>query len=217
MKNKMIFAAVAACGLSAAGIVSAAPIVTYTFENTPAATSTNPDITASSITTLNGSAITYSAGVSDGTTATQAISTNTFADPSNAFNFSLTVAPGFTLDLDSLSVFTRASNTGPGTSTLSIGGTPVGSFTNPTAFAADPTSLPLSLTGLTGTVNFSLAGSAPAANATSTFANTGSLRLDNLVIGGTVAPVGGGSIPEPASIGLLGLAGLTLVRRRRTA
>ncbi len=214
MKNKMIFAAVAACGLTAVGVVNAAPIVTYTFENTPAATSTNPDITASSVTTANGSAITYSAGVSDGTTATQAISTNNFATTPNAFNFSVTVAPGFMLDLDSFSVFTRASNTGPGTSTLSIGGTTVGTFANPTAFAADPTSLPLSLTGLTGTVNFSLAGSAPAANATSTFSNTGTLRLDNLVVGGTVSPVGG-SIPEPASIGLLGLAGLTLVRRRR--
>ncbi len=60
--------------------------------------------------------------------------------------------------------------------------------------------MPLSASNVTGTTTFRIYSYSPAAGS--------SVDYDNLVINGDV-------VPEPASLGLLGAAGLLALRRRR--
>ena len=67
-----------------------------------------------------------------------------------------------------------------------------------------------SATGPGGDGNYAAAaGDTSAATAVDYNNNSGNWRFDNITISGT-------AVPEPASLGLLGLGGLSLLRRRRS-
>ena len=221
MKTASLCGALALLALTSA--VRADTVAYYNFDNGtslfPApATTTAPNATASSVSTINNTVIGY---VSGGRNNTTAINTNFFAptggtsNTNNGYTFSITVADGFQLDLTGFSVFTRASNTGPRTSTLFVNGTSSGSFTNPTAFNATSSDIGLALSGLTGTTSFRLVGTGPAANPTSTFADSGTLRLDDLTVSGSVTSLS--AVPSPSALSATALFGLTALRRRRAS
>ena len=190
----------AAALLALANAASAATIARFTFENTTAPVATGTNVTVSPVTSRDANAnTTFSSGRSG-----QSFSANTFADAdNNAFNFSVTVDDGFELDLTSLEGFVRASNTGPRNSTLFVNGTSAGGFTNVAETFTRGNFDLSSFADLTGTVTFSLVGTGPAAKSGSNFANTGTLRLDDLLIEGVVSQIPS-AIPEPAALGFGG-------------
>ena len=213
MKTPRLVVLLLGVALVAPAAARADTVVSYNFNvvtsGRAAATSTAANVTATSVAARDTTAASTSQGRSGA-----AILASGFADAdNNAFVFSLTVADGFALDLTSFSVFARAADAGPGTSTLFVNGQSRGKFANTTSFPTDAASVPLSLTNLTGTVSFSLVGTGPAANSASTFASFGSLVLDDLLVQGSVGPVS--VVPTPAGAAPAALCGLTLLRRRR--
>jgi hypothetical protein len=197
-------------------------IAWYSFDgNTTSPVLMVTGLTGSNVTTINHSTISYVPAI-DTTSVTPAISTTDFytgaggSVTNNGFTFTLTVAPNASLDLTGLSFFGRAFAAGPSTTTVLMNGNTLGSFSNTAAFVKD--TIPLSLTGLTGTLTFQFIGggiSESIANGGSTQAsNTGSMAVDDFLFTGTVNTVT--AVPEPAAVGILGAgAALLLVSRRR--
>ncbi|MCG3200378.1 MAG: hypothetical protein NFCOHLIN_00230 [Gammaproteobacteria bacterium] len=137
-------------------------------------------------------------------------------DPAgNRFRFQITVAPGFSLNLNSVSFddqrFDIAGNTGPSSWSLSINGTSVlsGQSTDPTNNAFGWTSRTVGfgpVTGLTGSFFVDLFAS----GASGALANVQPWNVDNFRLEGVVVPL-------PAAVWLLGgaLLGLVGISRRR--
>jgi hypothetical protein len=144
-------------------------------------------------------------------------------DATDYFSFGLTIANGFSANLDSLYLGSRSSGTGPGTVGI------FSSLDNYTTAIATISQAPgsnfvnsiVNLSGLgtvsgtvefrvyaigTGSANGGTTGSAGTFRLSAYFANGGFDR--NLQITGDV-------IPTPGSLALLGFAGLAAARRRR--
>ncbi len=211
----------------------------------PAATITSYDLTAntgdeatepaaSSATGVTGLPISRGAGITPSAAANSFSATGfegTASSPAadtEYMSLGFSVNPGFEVDLNTLTIAVRSSNTGPGTLGLYYNGD---SFASPlftfvqsgTAFNNQVVNLS-SLDDLTGPVEFRLIeiGNTQADGVGDT-ALTGAFRIAEYTAN-TAAPFTfvdvtfDGSVtavPEPAAFGLLGAAGLLALRRRR--
>jgi hypothetical protein len=168
-----------------------------------------------------------------GSTASNSISASGWnGQATDYFSLGFTVAPGYSVDLTSLYIGTRSSNTGPGTLGLFYSGdgfatnlfsfnqAPGGNFVNS---IVDLSALP----NLTGSVEFRIFQvGTNAANGGAT-GSSGTFRLAAYFDSGTfdrnlqfTGDVSTAVIPEPSAawLAIFGLAGLgTLARRVRTA
>ncbi|MDX9910932.1 MAG: PEP-CTERM sorting domain-containing protein [Phycisphaerales bacterium] len=139
-------------------------------------------------------------------------------------SFGFDVASGYQVDLTSLAIGTRSSNTGPGSLGLfsSADGFTTNLFTFTqvgTAFNNQIINLS-SLTGLTGSVEFRIIQLGNTSANGGTTADGGTFRLTAYFVGstfdqninfqGTVS-----AVPAPGALALLGLGGLVAGRRRR--
>ncbi len=196
--------------LVVSGTASAAIITQYTFYDsgdTYSATTEASNITASDYDT-NASNRAFSSDVPTGGGPTS-ITSDGWNVADKYYFFSLTVDGGYELTLDSLTFDYSADASGVDTydvrystdgfgSSTSIGS---GALTKDGTWYSVAANTGLPDTGLTGTVSFRMYGSG--AN------SAGKDWLhDNVTVNGSV-------IPEPATLGLLVLGGLTLLRRRR--
>lgn len=159
------------------------------------------------------------------TTAGNSISSNGW-DTLNAaedfFSIRFTVAPGESIDLQSLVIGTRSSNTGPGDLGLFHNGdgftSSLFTFTQSgTSFLNSTVDL-TSLTGLTGDVELRIiALSDTRADGTIGISGGGTFRLTNFFDGGDTGGMTITAIPEPRFYGAaLGLLALGLFLRLRT-
>ncbi|MEM7390910.1 MAG: PEP-CTERM sorting domain-containing protein [Verrucomicrobiota bacterium] len=132
-------------------------------------------------------------------------------DPARYLTISITVNPGFEMDLTSLDISERVTPTGPTTGEIrySVDGFASSLGTGPLNMSMTFTnqSLPLNDNNLTGTIEFRLYASG-AANA------MGAFQVDNIVLNGTILP-SGSSVPEPSTFALLAGSGILIALRRR--
>ena len=139
-------------------------------------------------------------------------------------SFGFNVAPGFAVNLDSLYIGSRSSNTGPGFLGLfsSVDGFSTNLFTfamTGTDFRNDQVNLS-ALTNLTGNVEFrvrALNGTSATGGAIS---STGTFRLTAFFSGGAFdrnLQFTGTVVPTPGAAALAAIAGLVSIRRRRSA
>ena len=171
-----------------------------------AATTSAPNITGHNLT--RGAGITPTVG-------TNSINSNGWDDlaADDYYTFGFTVANGYSVDMTSLWIATRSSNTGPGFVDLLYSGdgftTPITTFVMTTTFWTDSIVDLTGLTGLSGNVEFRL----KAANGTSangfTIGATGTFRIGEYYDGVTYFPVafygqvnlGGGGAGTPVCFG----------------
>jgi hypothetical protein len=168
--------------------------------------------------------ITRGAGLTAlGTPANNGFSADGWTGQATDFiSFGFTVNAGYSVNLTSLLIGSRSSNTGPGSLGLYYSGDSFAS--NLFTFVQSPGSnfvnsnIALALSGLTGVVEFRIrAIGTTSANGGSTGSN-GTFRLTNYF----AATVDSGSlsfngtvIPAPGALALVGLGGLVAGRRRR--
>jgi hypothetical protein len=145
-----------------------------------------------------------------------------FSDANDYFTFGFTVDAGYSVDLGSLWLGSRSSNTGPGLMGLFYSGDGFASSLH--TFDQSPGSnfvnsiIDLSgLTGLTGTVEFRIAMLADVAANGGTVSSSGTFRVGDHFDGSNFTEMRfvGKVVPAPASLALLGLGGLVAGRRRR--
>lgn len=201
--------------LGGAMSLSGQVVLEYDFDdNTTTTTALSP---STSVANLTGSVMTLSSGtISTGSTTGSPTGLAIFegggwgdSTPTKYFTITLTIAPGFTLDITDISFDYRRTNSGPTSANISIEG--VTSETIAIAVASNYTDLANSVTatGLTGTHEIRIYGFDP----TDTVTGGGTFGLDELQISGTVS-----AVPEPSSfaalvgLGVLGFAGM---RRRQ--
>jgi len=190
--------------LCTAASAGATPIVNFDFDDGSggflnAAALVAPGLSASAWSDLDGTLTSFTGNPG------RALAAKSWND-GNALSFTLSAPPGLSWRFDDFSFDQRASSTGPLDWTLKMGGivTANGSTTQgfTTVFG------PGGLSGLAGDVLIELeAGGAPSA--------TGTWRIDNFSLNGTIMQV-----PEPATLlmlttGLIVLYGLSGMRRRR--
>lgn len=137
------------------------------------------------------------------------------------FSFGFTVDAGSSVDLESLWLGSRSSNTGPGFLGLFYSGdgftTSLFDFIQVgTAFNNSIVDLS-GLTGLTGTVEFRIAALNDVSANGGTISSGGTFRIGDHFDGSNFSEVRfeGTVIPAPGAVALLGLGGLVATRRRR--
>lgn len=219
-----IIASVFCAGLTQADVILAWDMQGVNTNAPVSASSVGADVsTDSGLNSLSRNGLTYaSAGNSYNSSAWNI--TSTFNEADDYLSFRVQATSGFTLQLETLQYVVNGSNTGPGTGRwgYSIDG---GAFT-----LQDTFSIPFTLPGSLQTWDFadintaeevefrfwaygatSVNGSASQAGGT---VRIGNISGNDLVLNGTIAVV-----PEPASVGLMGLGalGLWAFGRRRKA
>jgi hypothetical protein len=142
---------------------------------------------------------------------------------SDYFSFGLTIASGFSANLDSLYLGSRSSGTGPGTigifssldnyttAITTISQAPGGNFVNSIINLS-------SLGTVSGTVEFRVYAIGTGSAGGGTTGSAGTLRLTAYFANGGFdrnLQITGDVIPTPGSLALLGFAGLATARRRR--
>ena len=165
-------------------------IVGYDFEDLSGAFENAPEISISTVEPtpwfdLRGSLTDFTGNPG------RALAARTFLD-GNTMMLVLNVLPGFSAQLDGYSFDHLASASGPMNWELEINTTPIASGATSTSFTN--VSGALSLTDITDSITVELFGSAASSN-------SGTYRLDNFVLSGTVTPV-----PLAPSILLFGSA-----------
>jgi hypothetical protein len=136
------------------------------------------------------------------------------------FSFGFTVAAGYSVDLAQLIIATRSSATGPKNIGVFYSGdgynSPLASFVQPSASWLNSIVDISALTGLTGTVEFRLRKLSETAANEGSIASGGTFAVGSHFANSTFTPTRftGTVIPEPASLGLLGLTGLLVMWRR---
>ncbi|MFG0275452.1 MAG: PEP-CTERM sorting domain-containing protein [Phycisphaerales bacterium] len=204
----------------ATSIASADVITSWTNFGQPGDQAASPvNVEAANVT---GVAITRGAGLNP-SGAGNSISSNGWDDlaADDYFTFGFNVDAGFSVDLDTLWIGTRSSNTGPGFLGLFYSGD--GFSSNLYTFTQSGTSFNnsiidlSSLTGLTGNVEFRII----ALNGTSanggTISSGGTFRIGDHFDGANFSEVRfeGTVVPTPGAMALFGLAGVCAGRRRR--
>lgn len=207
------FALVLAAGLLTAGAAEAAPLGVYTFTGTdPAGDASKPTFEKLTYTSFTRGAGVASSGVVD------VFATRSFFDTGEPAGgapissdeyagFSVTVADGYKLSLSQLTFDVAQVNGGPTQVQVAYSTSP--GFANPVTSS--------SMTLATGRVwNFADFSTVEAGTVEFRFygsgatASVGRQQLDNVSLDGEVV-----AVPEPAAIALFGLAGLSMLRRRR--
>jgi hypothetical protein len=153
-------------------------IVTYDFENSAGAFENTPEILVPGVAALPWSDLRGSLSDFSGNPG-RAIAARTFLD-GNTLMLILDLAPGFSADLDGFSFDHLASASGPANWDLKINTTAIANGDTSTTF--ENVSGALSVDNITDSITVALSGS----GATS---NSGTYRLDNFVLSGTITPV----------------------------
>lgn len=206
-----IFVAVAMLGVVPA---TAAVVVDYNFAGAPGNQASTAGTTTLEVTPLD---FTRGSGLT-ATTAANSISSsgwNTLV-ADDYFSFGFDVNPGFFANLESISLSTRSSGTGPGFLSVysSLDGftsalfsfTQTGTVTTTAAYDVS------SLTGLTGPVEFRILADNATSAGGGTIGAAGTFRVNSASIEGQVT-----AVPEPGSVLALSLisGGAVVMRRFR--
>ncbi|MCL4220936.1 MAG: PEP-CTERM sorting domain-containing protein [Phycisphaerales bacterium] len=145
-----------------------------------------------------------------------------FGDSNDYFSFGFTVDSGYAVNLESLWIGMRSSNTGPGLMGLYYNGDGYSSAL--ATFDMSPGSVFVNaivdlsaLSGLTGAVEFRLMMAANIAANGGSVSASGTYRVGDHFDGANFSEmrVTGTVVPTPASMALIGLGGLVAGRRRR--
>lgn len=226
MKSAIILAAVAGF----AGAAQADLIVDWDLLGAPGNQATQAPNSAAA--NVSGLSITRGAGILATQTAANGFNSDGWAganpavkaDSNEYISFGFNVGAGYQVDLSSLAIGTRSSNTGPGSLGLFYSGdnftTNLFTFTQVgTAFNNQIVDLS-GLTGLQGNVEFRIIELNTTSANGGTTADGGTFRLTAYFVGstfdqninfqGTVS-----AVPAPGALALLGLGGLVAGRRRR--
>ncbi|HEY0009319.1 MAG TPA: PEP-CTERM sorting domain-containing protein [Tepidisphaeraceae bacterium] len=212
----------AAALFTVASHANAAILAQYTFDGGSAASTDTDLTTTASPFTLSGtgggfSSSTGNAFLRSGVTGADAAAA---AADTDFLSFTVTAAPGLTLDLETLSFNLGASNNttvgGPDPFANTIYVTAAGSSVGTDSFSVGNTSGGPVL-DTTSTLDLSGAAFDGLTSITFRFAFSDNAdlsdvslnRLDNVVLNGTAA------VPEPTAMALLGLGSLVALRRRR--
>jgi hypothetical protein len=212
--RSMFFGLLVACAALLASESRAAVVVDYNFAGEP-----GNQVSTAGTTTLEVTPIAFTRG--SGLTATSAANSisssgwDTLA-ATDYFSFGFTVNPGFFANLESISLSTRSSNTGPGFLSVysSLDGftdalfsfTQTGTGTTTAQYDVS------SLAGLTGPVEFRILSDNTTSANGGTIGSAGTFRVNSASIQGQVT-----AVPEPASVLALSLisGGAVLMRRFR--
>ena len=216
MKSMIALAAVA--GL--ATVASAEVITSYTTFGQPGnQVFTAPNVQADNVTGMN---LTRGPGLT-ATGANNSFSASGWSTDQSQdyFSFGFTVADGYAVNLESLFIGTRSSNTGPGLLGLFV--STDGFSSNLFTFVQLPdntfsnSAIDLSaLQGLTGEVEFRIAVLENTSANGGTIASSGTFRVGDYFDGSySEMRFEGTVVPTPGAIAMLGLGGLVATRRRR--
>jgi hypothetical protein len=208
---KFIIPCVSLVILLTPGLAAAATLVTYAF---PAVNSLSPTFqathTSSSAVSLSSSTIaqnvTTGADFANEPYIQGSGWTATTQATAKYFTFTITADPNYLIDITGISFNALATGAGPSALGVAIGSTAIGSFNLGSATLLE-VSQPVSGYNGLASVEIRIQGWL---NGSRSSTGSGDLRIDDLVVTGSVAPV-----PEPGTLLLGGLGALGLLRRRR--
>lgn len=178
--------AILLCLAATAAPICAVPIAQWTFEtNVQTPASTNPKASASSFTLSSGSVTYFSGNAPTATTGISGTGWNV-SDGVKSWDFTVTANAGYLLDLSSLTFDDRASGTGATDWSVAINGVPVVSNQSThSAFSTDP----MNTVGWSATAFQNLTSANIEIFGYGAFGSTGTWRLDNVTLNGTVSAV----------------------------
>ena len=215
-----IYAAAAVLAVTA-GTASADVITSWTSFGQPGDQAATPVGTAAA--NVTGTAMTRGAGLG-ANAGGNSLNSNGWdtLDSTDYVSFGFTVDAGYSVNLDTLWMGTRSSNSGPGSLGVfySVDGfaSPVFTFTQSGTAYTNSIADVSALTGLTGSVEFRIyALDGTRADGNTGISSSGTFRVGDHNDGSNFSEFRfeGSVVPAPASAAMLGLGGLVALRRRR--
>ena len=203
MKKLMIALAI----LAVASVAQAELLATWTFSGGNGTVTENATINADQVVFGDLTRV----GLNTASTAAGQFSSNGWAD-GGSIQFTVTLNAGYQITGASInSTSIQGSNTGPGTTIWQLNGSDVGSSLVRTVSTAVPWDSSIGTIG-TGANTLAIVQVGTANVTGGATSAAGSYRINDLTMSGEVAPT---AIPEPATMGLLGLGALAMVLRRK--